>query len=189
MAAQAASVSGFRNGTYGGMPVVSDTAFSIELTARGETGTAAIAAAVAAVSTAGDVIALSGVLGSGKTVFARGFVRALTGPAEEVPSPTFTLVQIYSAEAGPIHHFDLYRLEDAEEAWELGIEDAFVDGISLIEWPERLGALLPADRLDIAFAAADDGDLDTRRLRLHGRTAWRDRLETLGRKFKVSRDD
>lgn len=171
------------------MPDVSDTSFSIELIARGETGTAAIAAAVGAVSAAGDVIALSGVLGSGKTVFARGFVRSLTGPEEEVPSPTFTLVQIYPAEGPPIHHFDLYRLEDAEEAWELGIEDAFTEGISLIEWPERLGTLLPADRLDIAFAAADDGDPDTRRLRLHGGSAWRDRLETLGRKLKVTCDD
>lgn len=162
------------------MPDASDTAFSIELTARGETGTAAIAAAVAGVSTAGDVIALSGVLGSGKTVFARGFIRALTGPDEEVPSPTFTLVQIYPSDAGPIHHFDLYRLEDAEEVWELGIEDAFADGISLIEWPERLGTLLPAARLEIVIAA-EDGDPELRRLRLRGGPSWADRLATLDR--------
>ncbi len=171
------------------MPDDSDTAFSIELTARGEAGTAAIAAAVAKVCAAGDVIALSGVLGSGKTVFARGFVRALTGPDEEVPSPTFTLVQIYPADIGPIHHFDLYRLENAEEVWELGVEDAFAEGISLIEWPERLGVLLPADRLDIAFAPAEDGDPDTRRLRLRGVSSWRDRLKTLGQELEVTRDD
>jgi tRNA threonylcarbamoyladenosine biosynthesis protein TsaE len=138
------------------------------------------------------VIALSGVLGSGKTVFARGFIRALAGPDEEVPSPTFTLVQIYPSDAGPIHHFDLYRLEDAEEAWELGIEDAFADGISLIEWPERLGTLLPAVRLDIAFAADVDGDPESRRLRLRGGPAWHDRLKGLGRDADVqdeARDD
>jgi tRNA threonylcarbamoyladenosine biosynthesis protein TsaE len=192
LVAQAASVSGCRNGTYGGMPDASDTEFSIELTARGETGTAAIAAAVASVSTAGDVIALSGVLGSGKTVFARGFIRALTGPDEEVPSPTFTLVQIYPSDAGSIHHFDLYRLKDAEEAWELGIEDAFADGISLIEWPERLGTLLPPARLEVVMAADDDGDPEFRRLGLRGGLSWRDRLATLDRDVKgqdEARDD
>lgn len=162
------------------MPDGSDTSLSIELTAQGESGTAAIAAAVARVCAAGDVIALSGVLGSGKTVFARGFVRALTGADEDVPSPTFTLVQIYAAVPAPIYHFDLYRLEDAEEVWELGIEDAFAEGIALIEWPERLGTVLPAARLDVAFAV-DDDDPEIRRLRLQGGPSWRARLETLGR--------
>jgi len=171
------------------MPDGSDTSRKIELTARGEAGTAAIADAVAKVCAAGDVIALSGVLGSGKTVFARGFVRALTGPEVEVPSPTFTLVQIYTTAPAPIHHFDLYRLEHAEEAWELGVEDAFAEGVSLIEWPERLGVLLPADRLDIAFGAADDGDPEIRRLRLRGGSTWRDRLQTLGRQLEATRDD
>ncbi len=166
----------------------SDTSLSIELTAHGETGTAAVAAAVARVCAVGDVIALSGVLGSGKTVFARGFVRALTGPDEEVPSPTFTLVQVYPASPGPIHHFDLYRLEEAEEVWELGIEDAFAEGISLIEWPERLGSLLPANRLDVDFTAGD-GDPEVRRLRLRGGPSWRARLRALGRKLDVNCDD
>lgn len=170
------------------MPDASDTALSIELTAPNEAGTVAIAGAVASVSMPGDVIALSGVLGSGKTVFARGFIRALTRPDEEVPSPTFTLVQIYPAASASIHHFDLYRLEDAEEAWELGIEDAFADGISLIEWPERLGTLLPPARLDIEIAV-DDGDPDTRRLHFRGGLSWRDRLETLGQASKVKRHD
>lgn len=171
------------------MPDGSDTSRTIEVTARGEAGTAAVAAAVAKVCAAGDVIALSGVLGSGKTVFARGFVHALTGPDEDVPSPTFTLVQTYPAAPAPIYHFDLYRLEHAEEVWELGIEDAFAEGVSLIEWPERLGVLLPADRLDIAFAAAGDGDPESRRLRLRGGASWRDRLETLGRELEVACDD
>ena len=64
-----------------------------------------------------------------------------------MPSPTFTLVQVYEIGEVPIWHFDAYRLRDPDEAWELGIEDAFRDGISLIEWPERLGTLLPARRL------------------------------------------
>jgi len=165
------------------MPDGSDASLSIELTARGEAGTAMIAGAVARVCAAGDVIALSGVLGSGKTVFARGFVRALTGPDEEVPSPTFTLVQTYPADPAPIHHFDLYRLEEAEEAWELGIEDAFAEGISLIEWPERLGALLPVNRLDVAFTV-EDGEPEIRHLRLRGGPSWRARLEALGRNGK-----
>ncbi len=170
------------------MPDGADTAVSIDLTARGETGTTAIAAALARVCAAGDVIALSGALGSGKTVFARGFVRALADTDEEVPSPTFTLVQIYPAAPAPIHHFDLYRIEETEEAWELGIEDAFAEGISLIEWPDRLGALLPANRLDVEFTV-EDGDPEIRCLRLRGGPFWRDRLDALGQAFEAARDD
>jgi tRNA threonylcarbamoyladenosine biosynthesis protein TsaE len=115
-----------------------------------EAGTAAFAARLAAVARPGDVIGLSGDLGAGKTSFARAFIRA-RGGAGEVPSPTFTLVQLYELPGGAIWHFDLYRLRHPEEAWELGIEDAFREGISLIEWPERLGPLLPAHRLAIAL--------------------------------------
>lgn len=122
----------------------------------------------------GDVIALAGGLGAGKTAFARGFIAARLGRAEEVPSPTFTLVQTYEADSGTIWHFDLYRLAKPEDAWELGIEQAFRDGISVIEWPERLGALLPADRLDIAleFAGSDGG----RRATIVPRGAWSGRV-------------
>jgi tRNA threonylcarbamoyladenosine biosynthesis protein TsaE len=115
-----------------------------------ETATAALAARLAALARPGDVIALSGELGAGKTSFARAFIRA-RGGGESVPSPTFTLVQIYDLAGGAVWHFDLYRLRVAEEAWELGIEDAFSGGISLIEWPERLGPLLPARRLVLAL--------------------------------------
>ena len=99
------------------------------------------------------MIALKGELGSGKTYFARAFIGE-----EEVPSPTFTLVQIYDRPQNRIWHFDLYRLEAPEQAIELGIEEAFASGISLIEWPERLGRLIPAERLEIAlgFAAAPE---------------------------------
>ena len=122
-----------------------------------ETATAALAAAVAARARPGDVIALKGELGAGKTSFARAFVRA-RGGAEAVPSPTFTLVQIYEVGAVPVWHFDAYRLRDPEEGWELGIEDAFRDGISLIEWPERLGALVPERRLEITLSAGANAE-------------------------------
>lgn len=95
------------------------------------------------------VIALWGDLGTGKTSFARAFISAAMGRPEEVPSPTFTLLQSYDTPAGPIHHFDLYRLSQPDDALELGIEDAFVDGLCLIEWPDRLGPWLPRHRLDI----------------------------------------
>ena len=112
-----------------------------------EAATAAFAARISALAEIGDVIALKGDLGCGKTSFARSFIRA-RGGTEEVPSPTFTLVQIYELPSAAIWHFDLYRIKSPEEAWELGIEDAFSEGISLIEWPERLGPLLPRRRLE-----------------------------------------
>lgn len=117
-----------------------------------EAATAAFASRIAAQARPGDVIALRGDLGAGKTSFARAFIRARGDADEEVPSPTFTLVQIYQTGAAAIWHFDLYRLGAAHEAWELGIEEAFAAGISLIEWPERLGSLLPQHRLEIALA-------------------------------------
>jgi tRNA threonylcarbamoyladenosine biosynthesis protein TsaE len=120
-----------------------------------ETATAALAARIAAVAAPADIIALKGDLGSGKTTFARAFIRAC-GNQEEVPSPTFTLVQVYDARPTAIWHFDLYRIRVPEEAWELGIEDAFITGISLIEWPERLGPLLPDRRLELGFAFGDE---------------------------------
>src|SRR5690348_3602284 len=112
-----------------------------------ETATAALAARIAAVAQPTDVIALKGELGTGKTAFARAFIRSRGNP-DEVPSPTFTLVQIYDVGPSAIWHFDLYRIRSPEEAWELGIEAAFASAISLIEWPERLGPLLPDRRLE-----------------------------------------
>jgi len=141
-----------------------------------ENATAALAAQLAAMARRGDVIALRGELGAGKTSLARAFVRS-RGGGETVPSPTFTLVQTYELPGGAVWHFDLYRLRTAEEAWELGIEDAFRDGISLIEWPERLGALLPARCLMISleFGAARGA----RRATLSGAGDWAVRLAAL----------
>jgi tRNA threonylcarbamoyladenosine biosynthesis protein TsaE len=141
-----------------------------------ENATAALATRLAALARPGDVIALKGELGAGKTSFARAFIRARGGD-ETVPSPTFTLVQTYELPGGAIWHFDLYRLRTPEEAWELGIEDAFHDGLSLIEWPERMGPLLPARALQIAI------DFTTmpgaRRATLSGDSDWASRLAAL----------
>jgi len=92
----------------------------------------------------GGVLCIFGGLGVGKTVFSREIVRFLTKNENlEVPSPTFTLVQSYDADICELFHFDLYRLDDPEEVFELGWEDALADGISIIEWPEKAGAFLP----------------------------------------------
>src|SRR6516162_11466642 len=138
-----------------------------------EAATAAFAARISALAATRDIIALKGDLGSGKTTFARGFIRA-RGGTEEVPSPTFTLVQIYDLGSAVVWHFDLYRLKSPEEAWELGIEDAFAGGVSLIEWPERLGPLLPERRLEITLAFGDRPD--ARQALLEPGTGWQARL-------------
>lgn len=155
---------------------------TIELDLDDERATVNLAAALAGVARAGDVIALRGELGAGKTVFARAFVRALSGGPggrrRQVPSPTFTLAQSYDCDANTVHHFDLFRLSRPEEAWELGIEDAFADGISLVEWPERLGAELPESRLEVAFFFA--ADPNARTVRITARDHWRARLREAG---------
>ena len=123
------------------------------VTLADEAATQDLARRLAQVAEPGDVIALHGDLGAGKTSLARAFVRALAGDEEEVPSPTFTLAQLYDWAKGTVWHFDLYRLEKPEDALELGIEEAFADGVSLIEWPDRLGPWLPRDRLDLRLTA------------------------------------
>ena len=138
-----------------------------------EAATAAFAARVSALAATRDIIALKGDLGAGKTTFARAFIRA-RGGTEEVPSPTFTLVQVYELGAAAIWHFDLYRINVPEEAWELGIEDAFSEGISLIEWPERLGPLLPQRRLEIELLFGDHPE--ARRAVLDPGEDWQARL-------------
>lgn len=151
--------------------------FSTAVDLVDEEATANLAQQLARLARPGDVIALEGPLGSGKTAFARAFIQSLVGVDEEVPSPTFTLTQIYDCDIGTIWHFDLYRLEKPEDALELGIEDAFAGDISLIEWPDRLGAWLPRERLTVALAA---GDRPTaRRARLTGSDTWTERLREM----------
>jgi tRNA threonylcarbamoyladenosine biosynthesis protein TsaE len=151
----------------------------ITLDLADEAATAQLAATLAGLAGPGDIIALAGDLGAGKTALARAFVRTLVGADEEVPSPTFTLVQTYDYDLGTIWHFDLYRLDRPDDALELGIEDAFADGICLIEWPDRLGPFLPADRLTVTLGPGPA--TEARRARLDGGPAWRRRLqETFG---------
>lgn len=115
--------------------------------------TEALAARLAAQARPGDAVLLSGPLGAGKSAFARAFLRAWAGdPGLEVPSPSFTLVQLYErADGARAWHFDLYRLGGPGEVAELGWDEAR-EGIVLVEWPERLGALAPADALRLALA-------------------------------------
>ena len=143
----------------------------------------ACAAILAGKVRTGDVIALSGDLGAGKTVFARAFVRALTNEDEDVPSPTFTLVQIYDGhrddENLTIWHFDLYRLKSAEEIYETGFEEALSYGVSLIEWPERAGSLLPRNRLTVNLEAPA-GQPDKRNITITANgTDWIQRMENI----------
>lgn len=141
-----------------------------------EAATAALASAIAPLLRAGDVVALSGDLGAGKTTFARALIRVLAGnPALEVPSPTFTLVQAYGEAAIPVSHFDLYRLADGSELDELGFDDALAAGMALVEWPERARGRLPG-ALSIALAMAGSG----RTAVLSGNEAWGRRLGSLG---------
>ena len=105
-----------------------------------------------------DVVALQGALGVRKTTLARAILRAASGdPALIVPSPSFTLVEIYDTPVGVFWHFDLYRLEEPEQVFELGWEEARADGMALVEWAERLGTLLPRERLTVTLAIEGDG--------------------------------
>ncbi len=133
--------------------------------------TESLGAAVAASLAVGDVVCLWGPLGAGKTTLARGLIRALTGPDEEIPSPTFTLVQVYEGSRLTLAHFDLYRLDRPEEVDELGLDDATDQGAAVIEWPERLGDRLPRDRLDIVLSIEGEG----RGARLEPHGAWEGR--------------
>ncbi len=119
----------------------------------------------------GDTLLLAGPIGAGKTHFARALIRARLGREEEVPSPTYTLVQTYDDGGAEIWHADLYRLAEPGETMELGLEDAFGVAICLVEWPDRLESV-PADALTLGFAVAGEG----RMVIAEGQDAWRARL-------------
>jgi len=119
----------------------------------------------------GDVIALTGELGAGKTTVSRGLIQEISGDIE-VPSPTYTLLQTYPADGFDVYHFDFYRLEKPEDSLELGLDDALDYGASLMEWPERLGRYLPEDNLSVNITFRGEGRLAT----LTAGPSWKVRL-------------
>ena len=118
---------------------------------KNEIQTAELARKLAQITKIGDVWALNGTLGMGKTVFARAFIQALSD-ATEVPSPTFTILQTYPTPEFNIYHYDLYRLEKPTDVFELDVEEAFYSGVSLVEWPEKMGGFLPRNAWLVAFS-------------------------------------
>ena len=135
--------------------------------------TEALAARLASIAHAGDCILLEGPLGAGKTALARAFLRAAADDAAmEVPSPSFTLVQIYDTKIGPVFHYDLWRLDGSGSLTELDWEDA-LDGVVLVEWPDRLGSLRPEGALTITLRL---GDGEAREAILAG---WEGRIRSL----------
>lgn len=147
--------------------------FQLEL--PDEEATARFGARLAPLLRDGDVICLSGPLGAGKTTLARGVIAALTGE-EEAPSPTFALVETYEAGDLALWHFDLYRLDRAGDVWELGLEEAFAQGASLVEWPERIAGHIPPTALVLRLEPKGGA----RRLTVRGDEAWTRRLAAAG---------
>jgi tRNA threonylcarbamoyl adenosine modification protein YjeE len=135
---------------------------------------------------AGDFLALTGPLGAGKTTLARGLIGAFVGEESDIPSPTFTLVQTYRRTSNTpleapqiqapldLYHFDLYRLKNAEEIWELGWED-IASAIAVVEWPDKAHPHLPQDRLDIVLSFDNGGRMA--QFFANGHTSWKDRLD------------
>jgi tRNA threonylcarbamoyladenosine biosynthesis protein TsaE len=141
-----------------------------------EAATKRLGVAIARSLRAGETVCLSGPLGAGKSTLARALIRSVTTADEEVPSPTFTLVQFYEGPRLKIAHFDLYRLSNPDEAYEIGLDEALDEGAAVVEWPERLQGRLPPDRLDVEIAL--EGTSRSARLTPHG--AWEGRMEGLG---------
>ncbi|MDE0812116.1 MAG: tRNA (adenosine(37)-N6)-threonylcarbamoyltransferase complex ATPase subunit type 1 TsaE [Alphaproteobacteria bacterium] len=152
-----------------------------KLRVAGESELGNLANCLATLCGSGDVLCLFGDLGAGKTSFARAFIRALTTPNQEVPSPTFTLVQVYETAKSPdslaIWHADLFRLSDSQEIFELGLDDAFADALVLIEWPQRALEFLPLKRLEIHLSFCDKST--ERSVVLRGDARWAGRLHGL----------
>ncbi len=127
----------------------------------------------------GDLVALEGELGVGKTAFARAVIRHLAGAEIEVPSPSFTLVQRYELPGILVTHADLYRIGEAEELLELDLEEALEEGAVLVEWPERAGGSLPADRLRLRFSFRPAAGEEARDVLVEAGPSWRRRLSAL----------
>jgi tRNA threonylcarbamoyladenosine biosynthesis protein TsaE len=150
--------------------------FQIPLSSPDET--ARLAARIGDLLHPGDVLLLSGEIGAGKTHFARALIQSLLTTPEDVPSPTFTLVQVYDTPRGEIWHSDLYRLTHPDEAVELGLDDAFETAICLVEWPDRLGDLAPPAALSLAFGPGQHDDARSLTLSWSA-PGWADRLKEI----------
>ncbi|MEB8388958.1 tRNA (adenosine(37)-N6)-threonylcarbamoyltransferase complex ATPase subunit type 1 TsaE [Rhodobacteraceae bacterium KMM 6894] len=152
---------------------------SLSVHSNGPAQSCAIAATLAPRLVPSDVILLTGDIGAGKTHFARCLIQSLLHTPEDVPSPTYTLVQTYAVPTGELWHADLYRLTSTSEVFELGLIDAFVDAICLIEWPDRLGDLAPAGALHLALTQGA-GD-DEREMMFRWKQGdWADKLRGIG---------
>ncbi len=151
-----------------------------------EAATVRLARRLATLLKAGDLVTLSGELGAGKTALARALIRTLSprGEAEEVPSPTFTLAQNYETPGLNLWHFDLYRLASADEVAELGFDDALQTGAALVEWPDRLGYSLPANRLEIVLQFDTATGPEARHAVMTAHGDWGERLAALERAVK-----
>ena len=130
---------------------------AIDFHLKDEAATAALGAFLAPRLSAGDCLLLEGPIGAGKSHLARALIRERLGRFEDIPSPTFTLVQTYDAGDVEIWHADLYRLSHPDEVLELGLEEAFSKAICLVEWPDRLGGHVPRDALRLRLAVDGDG--------------------------------
>ncbi len=161
------------------MSSTGDHAWPLVINLADEAVTQQFGAALAGILAIGDVVALSGELGAGKTSLARAIIQNLAGEAIDVPSPTFTLVQDYPDLPLPIAHFDLYRLRDPEELTEIGFQEAEDRAAILVEWPDRAGSRLPADALTIVLTLDGRG----RKAVLSGGGNWRQRLYPEGKAF------
>lgn len=140
--------------------------------------TAALAVRIGSRLRPSDVILLEGDIGTGKTHFARSLIQSLLSTPEDVPSPTFTLVQTYDGVAAEIWHADLYRLSSPDEVVELGLVDAFEDAICLVEWPDRLADLRPQNALTLSFSLGKD--IDTRILTAqYSNPRWQQVIEAM----------
>ncbi|WP_037314784.1 tRNA (adenosine(37)-N6)-threonylcarbamoyltransferase complex ATPase subunit type 1 TsaE [Ruegeria halocynthiae] len=153
------------------------TAPPLSITLNSPEETALFATRLGAALRPGDILLLEGDIGSGKTHFARSLIQSLMAIPEDVPSPTFTLVQAYDTESGEIWHCDLYRLSAVEEVEELGLIDAFDTAICLVEWPDKLGPLTPESALKMTFET-DPNTMETRQLTLSwSNPVWTPKLE------------
>jgi tRNA threonylcarbamoyl adenosine modification protein YjeE len=151
------------------------TAWDIDV--ADEAATNALAEKVASYVGAGDLVALSGELGSGKTTFARALIRTLTrDPDLEVPSPTYTLMQVYDGAGFPLVHADLFRINNPSELAELGWEESAEGAVVIVEWPEQAGDALPPDRLEVRIELAPDLGESHRRVTFSGSGTFAPRL-------------